>query len=56
MLIKNARLAFVPKYNESLVHNADIEWKNGAIPAREVMKFRPKAQANPTSRFVYSGI
>ena len=56
MLIKNPRLVFVPKYNGSLVYNADIEWKNGAIPAREVMKFRPKAQASRTSPSVYSGI
>ena len=55
MLTKNVCLPFVPTYNESLGQNAIIEWKNGAIPAREMMKFRPKTQASPKNRFVYSG-
>ena len=56
MLTKNVRLPFVPKYNESLGHNAIIEWKNGAIPAREMVKFRLKTQASRRNHFDFSGI
>jgi hypothetical protein len=55
MLTRKLYLPFVPTYNESFDHNAIIEWKNGAIPAREIMKFRPKTQASLRNLFDYLG-
>ena len=55
MLSNNAFLPFVPENNESLGYNALIEWKNGAIPAKEMVKIRRKVQASQKSRFAFLG-